>query len=97
MSVTRSARIFIHANSGGFDVLCQIPHEMSAQNYLTQVAFRRNETIHAEVLLGRYVSADPVIGTSFGALEAGDEIVVTWQDINGGSGEQRRTFEGNTD
>ena len=97
MSIGLTARIFIHANDNGYDVLCRIPYDMSAEQYLTQVAFRRNDIVHAEVLLGRYVSSDPVIGTAFSQLTEGDEIHVSWQDIDGGSGELRRIFNGETD
>ncbi len=97
MTVPLSPRIFIRTSGQGFDVLCRIPHEMSSERYLTQVAFRRNDELHAELLLGRHVAEDPVVGTSFATLESGDQIAVSWQDIGGLSGEIRRVFDGSTD
>lgn len=97
MTTPPPARIFFRANGQGFDVLCRIRHEMTPDRYLTQVTFRRNDQLHAEVLLGRHVSRDPVIGTSFASLEIGDEVTVAWQDISGTTGEHARQFDGEAD
>ncbi len=93
----RSPRIYVRAAGGGFDVVCRIPHPMSEENYLSQVTFRRNGDLHAEILLGRHVSADPAVGTRFADLAEGDTIIVSWIDIRGSSGETRRRFDGKAD
>jgi hypothetical protein len=70
---------------------------MNAENYLIQATFRRNGALQAEVLLGRYVAADPVIGTHFDSLEKADEITVRWRDLAGTTDEASRIFDGETD
>ena len=92
-----TARIYIQRVGEGFDVSCRIPHEMTPENYLTQVTFRRNGELQAEALLGRHVATDPVVGTHFEALETNDEISIGWQDLAGSAGSIARIFDGDTD
>ena len=95
------ARIKTIRSDGGYQVLCEILHPMETgnriypgtsvailANYITQVTFRRNGEIQAELLLGKYVSSNPVVGTRFKKLKQGDEITVSWQDISGNGGQQ---------
>ena len=92
-----TARIYFYQAGQGVDVVCRIPHEMTGENYLTQVTFRRNGILLADVLLGRHVAADPVVGTHVDDLGESDEVSVTWRDITGLTGVQSRVFTGETD
>jgi len=99
-------RIKVIEDSSGFQVMCEILHPMEngrrrhpgsdkiiPQNYITQVVFRLNEVIQAEILLGQYVSANPVIGTHFSKLTRGDTIAISWQDIAGNGGSASQIFD----
>ena len=92
-----AARIYIQRVGEGFDVICRISHEMTPDNYLTQVTFRRNGELQAEALLGRHVASDPVVGAHFEQLEANDEISIGWQDLAGVAGGIARVYGGETD
>ena len=52
-----------------------------------RVSFRLNGEMHAEMLLGQHVTANPVIGTHFSRLSPGDEIFVNWQNSAGEFGQ----------
>ena len=95
-----STRMKITEIGGAHQILCEIRHPMESgdrldpnsgnkipANYITQVVFRVNEEIRAELLLGKYVSKNPVVGTQINYLSAGDRIHILWQDISGNSGE----------
>jgi thiosulfate oxidation carrier complex protein SoxZ len=84
---------------GMFQIMCQVMHPMEAEerldrnsgrnieaNYITQLAFKVNGSIIAELLLGKFVSSNPVVGTSVQSLNKGDVVSVNWQDISGRSG-----------
>jgi thiosulfate oxidation carrier complex protein SoxZ len=99
--MTYPARIKATKSDGGFQVMCEILHPMETgnrnyagtsvailANYITQVTFRKNGEIQAQLLLGKYVSSNPVVGTWFKKLKKGDEISVSWQDISGNGGQQ---------
>lgn len=82
----------------GYQVMCEILHPMQAArihpltgqkinaNYITQVTFKVNHNLAGELLLGKYVAKNPVVGINIAALRQGDEIIVQWQDISGRSG-----------
>ena len=95
-----STRIKILEAGKAHQIMCEIRHPMESgdrldpnsrykipANYITQVVFRVNEDIRAELLLGKYVSKNPVVGTQIDDLSVGDRIHVRWQDISGNSGE----------
>ena len=97
-----STRMKIVKIGGARQIMCEIQHPMESgdridpatgyripADYITQVVFRVNEEIRAELLLGKYVSKNPVVGTQIDGLSVGDRIHVTWQDISGNSGDTR--------
>lgn len=98
--MTYSTRMKITEIGDAHQIMCEIRHPMESgdrrdpnsgnripANYITQVVFRVNEEIRAELLLGRYVSINPVVGTQLDDLSMGDRVHVRWQDISGNSGE----------
>jgi thiosulfate oxidation carrier complex protein SoxZ len=98
-------RLKILRDGEAHQIMCEIRHPMEPgdrnntatghlipANYITQVVFRVNEEIRAEILLGKYVSRNPVVGTQIGNLAAGDQIRVSWQDIAGNSGQALGTI-----
>ncbi len=95
-----STRLKVIETEPGHQLMCEIRHPMEPggrrdkatgrllpANYITQVVFRVNEEIRAEMLLGKYVSKNPVVGTMVSKLSGGDRIIVSWQDIAGDSGQ----------
>lgn len=93
-------RLKIVKSGDAHQIMCEILHPMEPgdrnntvtghlvrANYITHVVFRVNEEIRAELLLGKYVSKNPVVGTQIGNLATGDQIRVSWQDIVGNSGQ----------
>ncbi len=104
--MTYPTRIKISPMDGGFQVMCEILHPMEAgnrnysgtsvailANYITQVVFRKNGQIHSELLLGKNISKNPVIGTHFSKLRKGDNITVSWKDISGNEGQESLVVE----
>lgn len=98
--MTYSTRLKVIETAPGHQLMCEIRHPMESgdrrdkatgrllpANYITQVVFRVNEEIRAEMLLGKYVSKNPVVGTMVSKLSDGDRIIVSWQDIAGDSGQ----------
>ena len=87
--MSKPTRIKLQARKHGYDVLCRIfAHDTPERdNTITRVTFRLNGEIQAEMLLGKYVSANPVVGAHFGKIDNGDEIFVSWQDIHGKIGQ----------
>ncbi|MGI9319704.1 MAG: thiosulfate oxidation carrier complex protein SoxZ [bacterium] len=101
-----STRLKIVDAGRAHQLMCEIRHPMESggrkdlitgrivpANYITQVVFRVNQEIRAELLLGKYVSRNPVVGTQIGNLDKGDLIHVSWQDIAGNSGDASKQFE----
>ena len=63
-------------------------------SYITQVAFRVNGELIAEMLLGKHVAQHPVVGTEVASLSNGDRIEAKWQDMGGDSGNAELTVNG---
>lgn len=93
-------RLKIVRSLDSHEIMCEIRHPMepgdrkdpasgriAPANYITHVVFRVNDEIRAELLLGKYVSRNPVVGTQIGGLTTGDKVRVSWQDISGNSGQ----------
>ncbi len=99
-------RLKIVKSGDSHQIMCEIRHpmepgdredsatgQMVMANYITHIVFRVNEEIRAELLLGKYVSKNPVVGTQIGGLTPGDKIRVSWQDIAGNSGQALGTAQ----
>ena len=72
----------------GVQAFCEVRHPMGDRNYLTQIAFRVNNQPRADLLLGKYLSVNPVIGTRLEGLRDGDQVEVSWRDLSGATGRQ---------
>ncbi|MBX2868043.1 MAG: thiosulfate oxidation carrier complex protein SoxZ [Acidiferrobacterales bacterium] len=96
-------RLKILPRDTGIEAHCEVLHPMysgkhseeggPSANYITQLVFRLNGSIHAEFFLGKFVSKHPVIGTFFENATSGDQIEVSWQDISGNQGQASGTVE----
>lgn len=92
--MTGETSLVVVENDGGFEALCEVRHPMDENNYLTQLVFRVDNQIHSEFLLGRFVSANPVLGIPLSELARGTRIEVRWQDIGGRSGSASLVYPG---
>ncbi len=72
------------------EALCEVLHPMNSAgggNYITRMMFKVDSKLHAEFLLGPYISSNPVIGTGISNLKQGQTVSVEWQDLAGNRGQ----------
>ncbi len=85
-------QIHIQKDIQGYRIFCSISQTAQLfprKQQISNMEFRLNGEIFADVLFGNQLSKDPIIGVHLASGKPGDLISVDWVDVNRNRGTAR--------